>query len=206
VIIKLKRKESGAKSWPLFGNMSRVGNAPITIPAGVTVEKTGKTIVVNGSKGKLELNTEDGVDISIDGSTITVKRKSEDKRIKSLHGLTRALLNNMVKGVSEGWSKNLELVGVGYRAQSSGDKLILNVGFSHPVDMVAPEGIRFEVADNTKIKVLGIDKILVGQIAAKIKAVKSPEPYKGKGIRYEGEYIRRKAGKAGKVGAAGAGK
>ncbi len=186
--------------------MSRIGNAPIQIPTGVTVLKNGKNISVSGSKGNLEMNFQDGIEVLIEGSVVNVKRKSEEKKVKSLHGLTRALINNMVKGVSDGWTKNLELIGVGYRAQSSGDKLILNVGYSHPVELSAPEGIRFEVKDNTKIAVSGIDKILVGQIAAKIKDVKPPEPYKGKGIRYEGEYIRRKAGKAGKVGAAGAGK
>lgn len=186
--------------------MSRIGNALIQIPTGVTVEKTGSHIVVNGSKGSLNIDVHDGIEVHIEGAQITVKRKTEEKSVKSLHGLTRALLNNMVIGVSTGWTKNLDLVGVGYRAQSTGDKITLNVGFSHPVEISAPEGIRFEVKDNTKLTVSGIDKILVGQIAAKIKAVKPPEPYKGKGIRYEGEYVRRKAGKAGKVGAAGGAK
>jgi large subunit ribosomal protein L6 len=181
--------------------MSRIGYAPIQIPNGVTVEKTGNQIMVTGSKGSLSFGIAEEIEVETEGSQMLIKRKNDQKQTKAMHGLTRALLNNMVIGVSAGWTKKLELIGVGYRAQSSGDKLTLNVGYSHPVEVLAPEGIRFEVADNTKILVSGIDKILVGQIAAKIKSVKAPEPYKGKGIRYEGEYIRRKAGKAGKVGA-----
>ncbi|MBI2600691.1 50S ribosomal protein L6 [Candidatus Daviesbacteria bacterium] len=182
--------------------MSRVGNSPVPIPNGVTVEKTENLLVVNGSKGKLEISIHPKITVDIEGSQINVKRKNEERDVKALHGLTRNLIANMVKGVSEGWSKNLELVGVGFRAQGGGNKLTLSVGYSHPVSVDAPEGIAFEVADNTKIKVSGIDKYLVGQVAANIKAVRPPDVYKGKGIRYAGEYIRRKAGKAGKVGAA----
>lgn len=183
--------------------MSRIGNAVILIPNGVTVEKAGSSIVVKGPKGELKMNFDPNIEVLIEGSNISVKRKSEQSQIKALHGLTRALLANMIKGVTEGWSKNLELVGVGFRAQSSGDSLNLTIGFSHPVEIKAPVGTAFEVLDNTKIKISGIDKQLVGQVAAKIRAIKPPEPYKGKGIRYEGEVIKRKAGKAGKVGVAG---
>lgn len=186
--------------------MSRVGNAPIQIPQGVTVEKTGGRVVVKGPKGELNLIVDPAITITVEESQILLKRKNEEKKNKALHGLTRALINNMVLGVTNGWSRNLELVGVGYRAVGSGNKLTLSVGYSHPIEVSAPEQVQFEVTDNTKIKVSGIDKQLVGAIAAKIKAVRPPEPYKGKGIRYEGEYIRRKAGKAGKVGAAGAAK
>lgn len=186
--------------------MSRIGNMPIEIPNGVTVDKAGSHVVVKGIKGELTLDIPKGVDIELKDSQIIVKRKQDVKKIKALHGLVRSLLSNMVIGVKDGWSKNLELVGVGYRVSGSSDKLTLAVGYSHPIEIFAPEGIEFEVIDNTKIKVFGIDKQLVGAIAARIKSIRPPEPYKGKGIRYEGEYIRRKAGKAGKVGAAGAGK
>ncbi len=184
--------------------MSRIGNLPVPISEGITVEKTGSHLVVKGTKGTLEFDFPADITVDVEGSQVIVKRKNEQKKTKALYGLVRALINNMVMGVSNGWSKNLELVGVGYRAQSSGDKLTLSVGYSHPVDVVAPEGIVFEVKDNTKVSVSGIDKNLVGQIAALVKRVRPPEPYKGKGIRYEGEYIRRKAGKAGKVGAGAA--
>ncbi len=180
--------------------MSRIGNAPIQIPAGVTATKTGGKIVVNGSRGQLELSPDLRISVEINDGILQVKRKNEQKVVKALHGLTRSLIANMVTGVTEGWSKNLELVGVGFRAQGNGDKLTLAVGYSHPVEIIAPTGIEFEVSDNTKITVSGIDKQLVGEMAAKIRKVRPPEPYKGKGIRYEGEYIRRKAGKAGKVG------
>ena len=186
--------------------MSRIGNAPVQIPAGVTVEKTGGHLLVNGTKGKLEFDINPTISVDITDGVISVKRKNEEKATKAIHGLTRALISNMINGVSDGWSKNLELVGVGFRAEGNGEKLTLNIGFSHPVEINAPEGISLEVRENTKITVSGIDKEKVGQMAAKIRDIKPPEPYKGKGIRYEGEYIRRKAGKAGKAGAAGAGK
>lgn len=182
--------------------MSRIGNAPIQIPVGVTVEGAGGKFVVNGSKGKLEVTIDPRIEVKIKDGQVVVSRKNEEKATKGMHGLTRALISNMINGVEKGWFKNLELVGVGFRAQAAGSNLSLNVGFSHPVEMNAPEGVTFEVTDNTKIKVSGIDKQLVGQIAAKVRDIKPPEPYKGKGIRYEGEYVRRKAGKAGKVGAA----
>ena len=184
--------------------MSRVGEAPILIPTGVTVEKTEAEIVVNGPKGKLSLVVVPEIKIEIEGDKIMAKRKNDLKKVKALHGLTRNLINNMILGVTQGWTKDLELVGVGFRAQINGDKLILNVGYSHQVEIVAPEGISFEVIDNTKLKVSGIDKQKVGQIAANIKKVRVPDVYKGKGIRYMGEYIRKKIGKSAKVGAAGA--
>lgn len=179
--------------------MSRVGQNPVVIPQGVNIELQGSHVLVNGPKGKLEMDLLPEVKVEIAEGKLTVSRKREDKFSKSAHGLTRALINNMVLGVTEGWKKDLEMVGVGYRAQGGGDTLTLNVGFSHPVSIKAPEGITFVVSDNTKISVSGIDKTLVGQIAANIKAVKKPEVYKGKGIRMAGEYVRRKAGKAAKA-------
>lgn len=179
--------------------MSRIGNALIMLPDGVSVEVDGLKVTINGSKGTLELNLRPEIMVEVIDGKVVVKRKNDDKLSKSLHGLTRAKLFNMVYGVNTGWKKELEMVGVGYRAQGGGDSLTLSVGFSHPVLVKAPEGIDFMVADNTKITVSGIDKELVGQVAANIRAVKKPEPYKGKGIRYVGEYVRRKAGKAGKA-------
>lgn len=181
--------------------MSRVGSVPIIIPEAVNVEIDGHHVLVKGPQGVLEADFRPEIKIEQEDGKILVKRKKEDKLSKSLHGLTRSLIANMVLGVEKGWQKKLELVGVGFRAQTSGEKLTLAVGFSHSVEINAPEGIKFTVEDNTKITVVGIDKELVGQVAAKIRAVRRPEPYKGKGIRYAGEYIRRKAGKAGKVGA-----
>lgn len=180
--------------------MSRIGDQPILIPSGVTVEKQNRKILVNGPKGKLELDVEPSIDVKIEGQNLIVKPKFDQKRVKALHGLVRSLLANMVIGVTEGWSKNLELVGVGFRAQVLGNKLSLNVGYSHPVEIETPEGINFEVVDNTKVKVSGIDKQLVGQVSANLKKVKIPDVYKGKGIRYQGEYIRKKVGKSAKVG------
>ncbi len=181
--------------------MSRVGNQPILIPAGVTVEQTGQNILVNGPKGKLDLIVNPVISVEIEGQNLTVKRKNDQKKVKSLHGLTRNLIANMIIGVSTGWSKDLELVGVGFRAQVNGNKLVLNVGFSHQVEIESGEGMSFEVTDNTKIKVSGIDKQSVGQLAANIRKVRPPDVYKGKGIRYSGEYIRKKVGKSAKVGA-----
>ncbi len=185
--------------------MSRIGDAPILIPSGVTVEKTDRVVKVTGPKGNLQLSCDPAVEIEIEGNKIIVKRKSDQKRVKALHGLTRNLIANMVVGVTALWNKRLELVGVGFRAQLNDNKLIINVGFSHPVVITAPAGIMFEVTDNTKIKISGADKQLVGQTAANIKKVKIPDVYKGKGIRYEGEYIRKKVGKSAKAGTVGAG-
>lgn len=185
--------------------MSRIGEAPILIPATVTVDKQDSLIVVTGPKGKLQLIINPSMKVEIEGQNVIVKRESDQKRVKALHGLVRSLLANMIVGVTDGWTKSLELVGVGFRAEVSGSKLTLNVGYSHPVEVLAPEGILFEVADNTKIKVSGVDKQMVGQMAANLKKVRIPDVYKGKGIRYQGEYIRKKVGKSAKVGVAGAG-
>lgn len=186
--------------------MSRIGNAPILIPAGTEVSKTGQQIFVTGPKGTLKIDVDPAIAVEIGGGQVIVKRKNDQKKVKALHGLTRSLISNMVAGVNTLWIKDLELVGVGFRAQVAGDKLILNVGYSHQVEVVAPAGVVFEVADNTKIKVSGIDKQLVGQVAANLKKVRVPDVYKGKGIRYAGEYIRKKVGKSAKVGVAVGGK
>lgn len=180
--------------------MSRIGKLPISLPAGVEVKKEDRRVTVTGPKGSLTLQLLPEVEVEVQDSNLVVKRKSDEKKAKAIHGLTRSLLNNMVIGVSSGWSKQLELVGVGYRASGGGDTLTLQVGYSHPVVIKAPAGIQFSVAENTKITVSGIDKELVGQVAASIRAVRPPEPYKGKGIRYLGEHIRLKPGKAGKAG------
>ena len=182
--------------------MSRIGNAEIQIPAEVEVTVSGGIVTVTGPKGTLNFTTDPSIQININEGKINLKRKNDLKRIKALHGLSRSLIANMILGVTNLWIKTLELQGVGFRAEVRGSKLILNVGYSHPVEVSASEGITFEVAENTKIKVSGIDKQLVGQIAANLKKVRIPDVYKGKGIRYEGEYIRKKAGKSAKVGGA----
>ncbi|MDX1689880.1 MAG: 50S ribosomal protein L6 [Acidimicrobiia bacterium] len=177
--------------------MSRIGNAPIQLPSGVDVTVDGQTVTVKGSKGSLTRELVDRVSVDVEDGVVTVSRDGDDREAKSLHGLFRALIANMVTGVSEGFEKRLETVGVGYRASLQGSTLELQVGFSHPVHMQAPDGIDFEVPDQNTIIVRGIDKETVGQVAANIRAVRPPEPYKGKGIRYADEYVRRKAGKAG---------
>lgn len=180
--------------------MSRIGLKPIEVPSGVKIDiDDSNTIAVKGPKGELSLSAAPGLTIDVDGTTVTVRRPNDERRNRSLHGLTRTLINNMVVGVSEGFRKNLEIQGVGYRAQLDGKNLVLNVGYSHPVRMIPPDGISFSLDGQTKVSVEGIDKQLVGEQAAQIRKVRPPEPYKGKGIRYEGEYVRRKAGKAGKV-------
>lgn len=180
--------------------MSRVGSAPIKIPANVTVQIEGFRIVVKGPLGELKMLSLPQVKVGVEDGEVLVKRRGENKVARSVHGLTRSLIANMVLGVEKGWQKRLELIGVGFRAQTSGDKLTLSVGFSHPVEIIAPEGIKFAVEENTKVVISGVSKELVGQIAAQVRKVRPPEPYQGKGIRYVGEYVRRKAGKAGKVG------
>ena len=167
---------------------------------GVQVEIEGQTVKVKGPKGELMRTFPSKVTLRIDDGAVTVARADDEKDSKALHGLSRSLLANMVVGVSDGFTKTLELQGVGYRVQQSGAKVTLNVGFSHPVEVEPPDGIQFEVEGNTKVHVRGIDKELVGQVAANIRKVRKPEPYKGKGIRYLGERVRRKAGKAGKAG------
>jgi large subunit ribosomal protein L6 len=181
--------------------MSRIGQAPITIPSGVSISIVGRTITVNGPKGELQKSFPEGVDFQQDDGVLTVTRSSETPEVRALHGLARSLVANMVQGVTEGFEKRLEIHGVGYRAAKQGNDIELSVGFSHTVKFPAPKGIEFDVPQPTRISVRGIDKELVGQTAAEIRAVKKPEPYKAKGIRYEGEYIRRKGGKAAKAGA-----
>ena len=178
--------------------MSRVGKMPVTVPSGVDIQVDGSQVTVKGSKGKLSREFPDRVTFSIEDGVISVVREDDTRESKALHGLSRALLANMVHGVSEGFNKVLEIQGVGYRASLKGQDVELLVGFSHPVDVPAPDGITFEVPEPTRIVVSGIDKEQVGQVAANIRKIRPPEPYKGKGIRYAGEYVRRKAGKAGK--------
>src|SRR5512140_3191873 len=180
--------------------MSRIGRLPIQVPTGVDVTLAGRTITVTGPKGSLTRELPPRMELEREGDVLTVVRPTENKLDKSLHGLTRTLVNNMVVGVTTGYRKGLEIVGVGYRAQKVGDKLQLALGYSHPVEIIAPEGISFELDTPLKLAVVGIDKELVGQMAAKIRSTRKPEPYKGKGVRYAGEKVRRKAGKAGKIG------
>lgn len=178
--------------------MSRVGNKPVELPDGVDVEVQGNAVTVKGSKGQLNRSFNERIGFDIDNGTVSVTRPDDTRESRALHGLSRALLANMVTGVSDGYRKELEIQGVGYRASLKGNDIELLVGFSHPVTVQAPEGITFEVPEPTRIIVSGIDKEQVGQMAANIRKVRPPEPYKGKGIRYVGEYVRRKAGKAGK--------
>ncbi len=177
--------------------MSRIGKQPIPVPAGVEIQIEGNNVRVKGPKGQLEKSLHRDMIIKYEEGRLLVERPSDNKLHRSLHGLTRTLLSNMVVGVTNGFQKNLELVGVGYRASKQGKKLVLAVGYSHPVEIEPDEGLEIEVPAPTKINVKGVDKEKVGALAAAIRAVREPEPYKGKGIRYEGEYIRRKAGKAG---------
>ncbi|MDV3429258.1 MAG: 50S ribosomal protein L6 [Bacillota bacterium] len=179
--------------------MSRVGRLPIAIPAGVTVTVSPENVVtVKGPKGELKKEMAKDINIELKDNELLVTRSTEDKKHRALHGLTRALLHNMVTGVKDGFQKNLELVGVGYRAQLKGKNITMNLGYSHPVEIEAVEGITFETPAATKIVVKGIDKELVGAVAADIRTWRKPEPYKGKGIKYENEVIRRKEGKTGK--------
>ena len=180
--------------------MSRIGKLPISIPTGVTVTLKDNVVTVKGPKGELSRDLHPDMNITVEGNVITVTRPSEQKEHRALHGLTRALVTNMVTGVSEGFTKTLEINGVGYRAAKQGNKLALTLGFSHPVEMEAPAGITIEVPAPNKIVVSGADKEVVGAVAADIRKWIKPEPYKGKGIRYEGEVVRRKAGKAGAKG------
>jgi large subunit ribosomal protein L6 len=175
--------------------MSRVGRSPIEIPKGVTVTVDGRTVKVNGPKGELTTEITGDISVKLEGSVVSVERSSETKETRSLHGTMRALVANTVTGVSQGFSKNLDIIGVGYSAELKGKNLQLKLGYSHPCVFEPPKGIEIEVPEPTRIVVKGIDKELVGQAAADIRALKPPEPYKGKGIRYHDEYVRRKAGK-----------
>ena len=178
--------------------MSRIGRLPIEIPAGVTVKiGDANEVVVKGAKGELTRKFDKDMKIEVKDNEVVVTRPSDDKEHRAHHGLTRALLANMINGVHEEFKKELDVVGVGYRVQLQGKKLVLSVGYSHPVEMEAPAGIAFEVPNPNKIIVKGVDKQLVGQVAANIRKVRAPEPYKGKGIRYTDEYVRRKEGKSG---------
>lgn len=179
--------------------MSRIGNAPISIPSNVEVTVSGSDVKVKGPKGELDHTLPEDISLAVDDGELKFSRANDERSAKALHGLSRSLVNNMIIGVSDGFRKNLEIVGVGYRANAKGkDKLELALGFSHPVSIQAPEGIEFDVPEPTKIGVIGIDKQVVGQVAAEIRDWRKPEPYKGKGVRYEGEHVVRKAGKAGK--------
>lgn len=180
--------------------MSRIGRAPIEIPGGVTVTLEQNTVTVKGPKGELTRTFDKDMIIEMEGNVLTVKRPSDDKKHRSLHGLTRTLINNMVTGVTSGFTKTLEINGVGYRAAKAGAKVNLSLGFSHPVVVEPPKGITLDVPAPNKIIVSGIDKEAVGAIAANIRGYREPEPYKGKGIKYEGEVVRRKVGKAGGKG------
>lgn len=178
--------------------MSRIGLKPIEIPEGVEVKIENNTVHVKGPKGELSKTFSEKMKINLDDKVITVEREDDDKESRSLHGTTRSLIHNMVIGVSQGFQKELEIIGVGYRAQKQGNKLVVNAGYSHPVEIEPEENIEIEVPKNTEIIVKGIDKERVGAVAANIRAIRKPEPYKGKGIRYKGEYVRRKEGKTAK--------
>ena len=177
--------------------MSRIGRKPVVVPKGVTLQVDGNTVAVKGPRGELRRTLHEDMQIAFKDNEFTVARPSEEKRHKALHGLTRTLVQNMVEGVSKGFSKSLEIQGVGYKAEAKPYGVNLIVGFSHPVKYEAPKGIKISVDNNTMVKVEGADKELVGQVAAELRSVRPPEPYKGKGIRYVGEHVRRKAGKTG---------
>lgn len=180
--------------------MSRIGRSPVPIPEGVEVRIEGQRVRVKGPKGELEQEFRAEMAITEEKGVLHVARNSDQPSVRALHGMTRALLNNMILGTTKGFAKTLEIQGVGYRAELKGSSLVLHVGFSHPVEVTPAEGIKFEVeAKGDVVRILGHDKQLVGQVAADIRKVRPPEPYKGKGIRYHGEHVRRKAGKAGKV-------
>ncbi len=178
--------------------MSRIGKAPIAIPAGVTVDAKANQVSVKGPKGNLSMSVRPEIKVSVEGNEAKVELTGEGgaRQARAFHGLTRALVNNMVEGVTKGFEKRLEIVGVGWNAKAAGKKVTLNIGFCHPVDIEMPEGVTCETPAPTKITLTGPDKQAVGQVAAVIRKVRPPEPYKGKGIRYEGEYVRRKAGKS----------
>ncbi len=176
--------------------MSRVGKMPISVPAGIKIEVKEDMVVVSGDKGSLQEKIHPEMKLTIEEGTVKVERPSDHRFHKSLHGLTRSLIQNMVTGLTEGYTRKLEIIGVGYRAELKGKAIILQLGYSHPIYFIPPEGIEVEVPVQTIVIIKGINKQVVGQVAAKIRSFRPPEPYKGKGIRYEGEYVRRKAGKA----------
>jgi large subunit ribosomal protein L6 len=176
--------------------LSRVGKLPVSIPQGISVERQGNVLVVSGQKGQLKHTIHPDMNLKIESGAVIIERTSDSGRQRSLHGLTRSLVQNMIIGLTEGYTRRLEIVGVGYRAEKKGNALVLQLGFSHPIYFVPPEGIVINVPAATQVEVKGIDKHLVGQVAAKIRSFRPPEPYKGKGVRYEGEHVRKKAGKA----------
>ncbi|GAA3581663.1 50S ribosomal protein L6 [Klugiella xanthotipulae] len=178
--------------------MSRIGRLPISIPAGVDVSVSGQDVTVKGPKGQLSLTVSQPIQVVIEDGQVLVSRPNDERESRSLHGLTRTLISNQIVGVTEGYSKGLEVVGTGYRVQAKGSGVEFALGFSHPVIIEPPAGITFEVEGNNKLTVRGIDKQAVGEAAANIRKIRKPEPYKGKGVRYAGEVVRRKAGKAGK--------
>ena len=178
--------------------MSRIGRMPVAIPGGVDVTISGREVIVKGPKGRLSLEVAEPIEVAQADGTITVTRPSDEGEIRALHGLSRSLIANMVTGVTEGYRKTLEIVGVGYRVQAKGPDLEFALGYSHPVPVTPPEGITFRVETPTRFVVEGIDKQMVGEVAAQIRKLRKPDPYKGKGVRYQGEQIRRKVGKAGK--------
>jgi large subunit ribosomal protein L6 len=178
--------------------MSRIGRMPVTVPSGVDVTISGREVTVKGPKGTLSLQVSAPIEVNQEDGVITVTRPSDEGEVRALHGLSRSLIANMVTGVTEGYRKTLEIVGVGYRVQARGDNLEFALGFSHPVPVNAPDGISFKVETPTRFIVEGIDKQQVGEVAANIRKLRKPDPYKGKGVRYQGEQIRRKVGKAGK--------
>ena len=178
--------------------MSRIGNRKLVIPAGVTIENNNGQVTVKGPKGELSLELANNININVEEGCVTVTRENEENKTKAMHGTTNALIRNFIEGVTNGFVKGLEIIGVGYRFNVKGNTLVVNAGYSHPVEMEVPEGLTVEQVSNTEIKVSGIDKIKVGEFAANIRKVRQPEPYKGKGIRYVGEYVRRKEGKKAK--------
>lgn len=175
--------------------MSRIGNRKIVVPTGVTVTNENNHVTVKGPKGELSLELVKGIEVNIEENTLTVTRPNDEKATKAMHGTTNANIQNMIKGVTEGFKKGLEIIGVGYRFNVKGSTLVVNAGYSHPVELIVPTGLTVEQVSNTEITVGGIDKILVGKFAAEVRSVREPEPYKGKGIRYKDEYVRRKEGK-----------
>ena len=175
--------------------MSRIGNRKIVVPAGVTVTNENNLVTVKGPKGELSLELVKGIEVTQEENTLTVTRPNDEKATKAMHGTTNANIQNMIKGVTEGFKKDLEIIGVGYRFTVKGNTLVINAGYSHPVEMEIPTGLTVEGVSNTEISVKGINKVLVGKFAAEIRSVREPEPYKGKGIRYKDEYVRRKEGK-----------
>lgn len=176
--------------------MSRIGKMPIAIPAGITVAVTGKSVSVKGAKGELAFDLAGDIDVAVEENQVVVSRADDSKKSKSMHGTTRSIINNMIEGAMNGYQKELEIQGVGYKAIKKGQSLILSLGFSHEIDYPIPEGIEIELPTQTDVKISGIDKQLVGQVAARIRLFSPAEPYKGKGVRYKGEQVRRKEGKA----------